>query len=63
MAPKKVEDLIIIKENKPSKLKIPKNSKLKAKILPLSMFLDEDSEYDDDEAPDHNKENCEVLCQ
>ena len=27
------------------------------------MFLDEDSEYDDDEAPDHNKENCEVLCQ
>ena len=61
--------MIIIKENKSRiqaftakntyELKAVKNTP----TVNVSVFanMDEDSESDDDEAPDHDKENCEVL--
>jgi len=72
LAPKKVDDLIIIKENKSRiqaftakntyELKAVKNTPtVNVSVADIFANMDEDSESDDDEAPDHDKENCEVL--
>jgi len=71
LAPKKVEDLIIIKENKARikafkdkntyELKTVKNiPTVSVSVADFIANLDEESDSDDDEALEH-EENCEVV--
>ena len=70
LAPKKVEDLIIIKENKTriQAFKAKETYELKPveKTLSIKVSVDEiianlDKDSDDDEVFDHDDDNCEVL--
>ena len=70
LAPKKVEDLIIIKENKTriQAFKAKETYELKPveNTLSIKVSVDEiianlDKDSDDDEVFDHDDDNCEVL--
>ena len=70
LAPKKVEDLIIIKENKTriQAFKAKETYELKPveKTLSIKVSVDEfianlDKDSDDDEVFDHDDDNCDVL--